>query len=40
MPIEAKLYVEPLLGEGMKDCSNGPGHITSMAVMSIYGKNL
>ena len=25
---------------GMKVCSNGPGHMTKMATMSIYGKNL
>ena len=23
----------------MKVCSNGPGHMTNMAAMSIYGKN-
>ena len=26
--------------KGMKVSSNGPGHITSMAAMPIYGKNL
>ena len=25
---------------GMKVCSNGPGHMTKMAAMPIYGKNL
>ena len=25
---------------GSKDCSNGPGHMTKMAAMPIYGKNL
>ena len=25
---------------GMIDCSNGPGHITNMAAMPKYGKNL
>ena len=25
---------------GMKACSNGPGHMTKMAAMPIYGKNL
>ena len=24
----------------MKVCSNGPGHMTKMAAMLIYGKNL
>ena len=24
---------------GMKVCSNGPGHMTKMATMPIYGKN-
>ena len=28
------------MGWGMKVCSNGPGHITNMAIMPIYGKNL
>ena len=38
--IEAKFYVEPPWNEEMKECSNGPGHMTSMAAMPIYGKNL
>ena len=25
---------------GTKVCSNGPGHMTKMAAMHIYGKNL
>ena len=25
---------------GMKVCINGPGHMTKMAAMPIYGKNL
>ena len=25
---------------GKKICSNGPGHMTKMAAMAIYGKNL
>ena len=25
---------------GMKVCSNGPGHMTKMAAIPIYGKNL
>ena len=24
----------------MKACSNGPGHVTKVAAMPIYGKNL
>ena len=32
--------MEPPWDEGMKDCSNGPGHMTNMAAMPIYGKTL
>ena len=32
--------MEPPWDGGMKVCSNGPGHMTNMATMSIYGKNL
>ena len=39
-PIEAKFHVEPLWNEGMKCCSNGPGHMSNVADMPIYGKNL
>ena len=39
-PVEAKFHVVPPWNGGMKDCSNVHGHITSMAAMSIYGKNL
>ena len=38
-PIKAKFYVEPRDG-GTKVYINGPGHITKMAAMPIYGKNL
>ena len=38
--IEAKFFVEPPWDGGMKVCSNGPGLITSMSAMPIYGKNL
>ena len=38
-PIEAKFHLYPPWDEGTKVCSNGPGHMTSMAAMSIYGKN-
>ena len=39
-PIEAKFYVEPPWDGGTKVCSNGPGHMTKMATIPIYGKNL
>ena len=32
--------MELLWDRGTKVCSNGPGHITKMAAMPIYGKNL
>ena len=37
---EAKFHVEPPWDGGMKVCSNGQGHMTNMATMPIYGKNL
>ena len=40
MPIEAKFHIKPFWDEGTKVCSNGPGHITKMAAMLIYGKTL
>ena len=39
-PIEAKFHMEPPWDGGMKVFSNGPGHMTKMAAMPIYGKNL
>ena len=39
-PIKAKFYVEPPWEGGMKVYINCPGHMTKMAAMSIYGKNL
>ena len=39
-PIEAKFHMEPPWDGETKVCSNGPDHITSMAAMPIYGKNL
>ena len=39
-PIEAKFHVVPSWDGIMKFCSNGPGHMTNMAAMPIYGKNL
>ena len=37
-PIEAKFYMELLGTGGTKVCSSGPGHMTKMAAMPIYGK--
>ena len=39
-PIEAKLYVEPPWDGGTKVWSNGVGHMTKMAAMPIYDKNI
>ena len=39
-PIKAKFYVEPPWEGGTKVYMNGPGHMTKMAAMLIYGKNL
>ena len=39
-PIKAKLYVEPPWEGGTKVYINGPGHMTKMAAMPIYVKNL
>ena len=39
-PIKAKFYVEPPWEGGTKVCINGPGHMTKMAAMPIFGKNL
>ena len=38
--IEAKFHVEPPWDGGTKVCSNGLGHMTKMADMPIYGRNL
>ena len=40
LPIIAKFYVEPPWEGGTKVYINGPGHMTKMAAMAIYGKNL
>ena len=29
-----------MIGERMKACSNGPGHMTKMESMPIYGKKI
>ena len=39
-PIKAKFYVEPPWEGGTKVCINGRGHMTKMAAIPIYGKNL
>ena len=39
-PIKAKFYVEPPWEGGTKVYINGPGHMTKVAAMPIYGKNL
>ena len=37
--IELKFHMETPLDGGTKVCSNGPGHMTKMAAIPIYGKN-
>ena len=39
-PIEAKFHMKPPWDGGTKVCSNGLGHMTKVAAMPIYGKNL
>ena len=39
LTIKAKLYVESPWEGGTKVYINGPGHMTNMATMPIYGKN-
>ena len=39
-PIKFKFHMEPPWDGGTKVCSTGPGHMTKMAAMPIYGKNL
>ena len=39
-PIEAKFHVEPSWDREKKVYSKGLGHMTKLATMSIYGKNL
>ena len=36
---EAKFHMEPPWDGGTKVCLWGPGHMTKMAAMPIYGKN-
>ena len=40
MPVETKFYVDALWAGGTKVPSNGHGHMTKMAAMPKYGKNL
>ena len=40
MPTEAKFYVQPSWDEGMKVNTNSLCHMTKMAAMPIYDKNL
>ena len=37
MPIEAKFHVESPCDREMKAFPNGPGHMTKIAAMPIYG---
>ena len=39
-PIEAEFHMEPPWDGALKVSSNSQGHMTEMATMSIYGKNL
>ena len=38
--LKSKFHVEPSLDGGTQVCSIGPGHMTKMAAMTIYGKTL
>ena len=40
LPINAKFHVNPPWEVGKKVDINGTGHMTKMAAMPIYGKNL
>ena len=39
-PNVTKFLLEPPWAEGIKICTNPQGHMTNMATMPIYGKNL
>ena len=39
-PIATKFHIQPPGPLGKKSFSNGLGHMTNMAAMSIYSKNL
>ena len=38
-PIKVKFHMEPSWDVGTKLCSTGPGHMTKMSAMPIYGTN-
>ena len=38
-PIKLKFHMETPKDAGTKVCKYGPGHMTKMAAMPIYGKN-
>ena len=38
--IATKFHIQPPGPLGKESCSNGQGHMTNMAAMPIYGKNL
>ena len=40
LSINAKFHVKPIWEVGTKVYINGAGHLTKMAAMPIYGKNL
>ena len=39
-PVKVKFHIEPPWDGGKKVCSTGLGHMTKLAAMPIYGKNL
>ena len=39
-PIEAKFHVDKPWNGGTKICLNGQDHMTKMAAMPVYGKNI
>ena len=39
-PVVIKFHIQPSMAEGTKNCSNGLGHMASMAAIPMYGKNL
>ena len=38
-PIQARFHMELLCDKGTKVCSNGPGHMISMAALLLYVEN-
>ena len=39
-PVVTEFHVEPPGTEGTKVCLNGSGHMTNLAALPLYGKNL